>query len=361
MNKEEAKKELIKRYKYIYENAHIILAPHMYKQTKDERNKLNKQFIEEGLIDLVTDKLSIYLKPLPDFMLLHLESFLLSDIKMEDSKLYKEVEYKKNSKEFMLLVKDGLKLVDEKNKDINNEALKLNVDSWQLLTVVYDFIKRQTGFISNKGKKLRALDEYFRINRYKNDGNLYTSGKNMNMKDINNSPNYSALVTYNRIIGRNENDTGLEDGDFINIVSNESNHYKNNLSILTEKEKQEIYLSYHDELPCDLETTCKPNKDNTAIMDGELTNLNNMEPCFLYFNIKEEEIFVDNDGKYYHLCPHCGYIVNIDEKLLSQSVKKKIDDRCKNDPQLFKKMYLYSKLFNLDIKSKGTQKRLIKK
>ena len=58
------------------------------------------------------------------------------------------------------------------------------------------------------------------------------------------------------------------------------------------------------------------------------------------FVIKEEEIFVNPDDKlyrYYQLCPHCGYIVNIPKKILSDGIKKRIEERCKKDDKLFKK------------------------
>ena len=36
MNIEQAKQELVKRYKYLYENAYFILAPYMYEQSNEE-------------------------------------------------------------------------------------------------------------------------------------------------------------------------------------------------------------------------------------------------------------------------------------------------------------------------------------
>lgn len=50
MNKQEIKKELIGRYKYIYENASFILAPYMYQQTKEERERLNRELKKLGYI-----------------------------------------------------------------------------------------------------------------------------------------------------------------------------------------------------------------------------------------------------------------------------------------------------------------------
>ena len=60
------------------------------------------------------------------------------------------------------------------------------------------------------------------------------------------------------------------------------------------------------------------------------------------FVIKEEEIFVNPNDKlyrYYQLCPHCGYIVNIPKEILSEDIKQRIEDRCSKDDKLFRKMF----------------------
>lgn len=43
MNLDQAKKELIRRYKYLYENAYLILAPYMYEQTEEDYQKELKE------------------------------------------------------------------------------------------------------------------------------------------------------------------------------------------------------------------------------------------------------------------------------------------------------------------------------
>ena len=42
-------------------------------------------------------------------------------------------------------------------------------------------------------------------------------------------------------------------------------------------------------------------------------------------------------------------------------VKKRIEERCVNDPNLFDKMYLYSHLFSLDKHSTEGQRKMLKK
>ncbi len=74
MDKFEVKEEFKKRYKYIYENSKLILLPYIYAD-------LNKR---------------VGFREPDELFLTNLESFLLSDIKMENSDLYKIIESKKN-------------------------------------------------------------------------------------------------------------------------------------------------------------------------------------------------------------------------------------------------------------------------
>lgn len=162
---------------------------------------------------------------------------------------------------------------------------------------------------------------------------------------------------------RDKLDVGLKTGEFINIVSNYSNHYEN-LSMLTEQEKQDIYLIYHDELPWNLEKSCELEEEYIRTMiETRLIRSENTSPCGERFNIVENEIFInpaDTLYRYYQICPHCGYIVNIPKEILSEGIRQRIEDRCAKDPNLFRKMCLYSELFSLDKSSKSGQKKLLK-
>jgi len=366
MEKSQIKEELIKRYRYIYENAVYILAPNMYQQTRKEREKLNSEYKKEGYETFVRDKLSIYLKELPVDLLLALESFLLSDIPFNESKLYVELEVKKKNPDYLAKVKNGLILLEKDNVDKSEAYLQTKLNSWKLFVRVSGFINEQSGDLRNKKKKLEALDEYFRIDRYTNDGKVWTSGKLINFKDSAHKVNFSAILLKNPPIPRrNKKDIGLKNCKFINVVSDYANHYENNFSMLTEQEKQEIYLAYHDELPWDLEKTCELEDVYIPTMiETRLTRPDHTKPCGKYFYIAESEIFVNPDDilyRYYQLCPHCGYIVNIPKEILSEGIKQRIEERCAKDPNLFRKMNLYSELFSLDKSSSKEQKKLLKK
>ena len=364
MEKEQIKQELINRYKYIYENAVYVLAPYMYQQTEEKRDRLNKKYRKRNKIHpFVSNDLLIYLKELPKELLLDLESFLLSDTPFHQSKLYIELEDKKKSPDFLNTVKIGLNLLEKDNSKY--PSLQTKLDSWKLLVSIRDFINEQSGDLKNKEKKLTALDEYFRINRYSNNGKLWTSGYLINFRDMDNFICFSAPLPKNeKKPSRDKDDTGLKKSNFINYISNRANRYDYNFSVLTEQEKQDIYLTYHDELPWDLEKVCEKEDGYTnSLIDMRLTRPEHTEPCGDTFHVNEEEIFINPDDtlyRYFQLCPHCGYIVNISKEALSDGIKKRIEERCSKDPNLFRKMYLYSELFSLDNSSSEGQKKLLK-
>ena len=118
-------------------------------------------------------------------------------------------------------------------------------------------------------------------------------------------------------------------------------------------------------MPCDLEITCDLEEEYVKTMiETRLYRPEHTEPCGENFIVKEEEIFVNSSDRlyrYYQLCPHCGYIVNIPKEILSEGIKQRIEDRCSKDDKLFRKMFLYSELFSLDRLSTNAQKKVLKK
>lgn len=352
MKVEDAKQELIRRYKYLYENACFILAPFMREQTKEEFEESKQVYDFKRPI--------IYLKIWTfDNINAVFEEFLLSDKKIEDTALYKMVESKRGDKEYLEQVKKGLLLLERKNEG-TNYLLKESLDIYQILAKVYKFVFEQSGDLKNKQCKLTVIDEYYKIARYKNNGKIYTSGRNLNLHDVSSL----SITLQEREPFRDKKDVGVTENDFITAIVN-APHYENNMSIFTEGEKQKIYLDYHDELPCDLEITCSLEDEYFKTMiETRLIRPENTSPCGKSFVINEEEIFVrPNDPlyKYFQLCPHCGYIVNIPKKILSEGVQQRIEDSCNKDDKLFRKMFIYSELFSLDKNSTNGQKKLLKK
>ena len=141
MTKEEVKQELIKRYKFIYENALFILAPYMC----EKENTLYKN----------TDiKTVICLNSLPREFLLLIESFLLSDIETEESGLYRFIEIHNSDPEYLKRYKKGLELLKRRNMQYEYEILKLNLNCYYLLKLLYNFIEKQSGDTKNRDNKL---------------------------------------------------------------------------------------------------------------------------------------------------------------------------------------------------------------
>ena len=144
MNKEQSKQELIKRYKYLYENAPFILAPFMYEQTEKEHKVIKERDLER--YDTVYHQnplIYLNINTLDEINLIF-EEFLLSYIPYEESRLYKIVESKRNDKDYLNEVKKGLSLVEKYNLDKKIEALKLNLDISEILKKVSNYIEEQS-------------------------------------------------------------------------------------------------------------------------------------------------------------------------------------------------------------------------
>lgn len=333
--KERAKLEMVKRYKYLYENAYFILAP-IYKQREkylktDELNNINSIF----------------------------EEFLLSDKPMEESLLYQIMEKNRENKEYLNKVKKGLELLEKDNADKEYEILKSKFSIREILKITVDYIEEQSGDLKNKKRKLYILDQYCKIARYRNNGKIYTSGRKLDLHD-----SWSISVPLqNKKPTRKIEDVGVKNNSFISAILSIS-CYEYNFSIFTEKEKQQIYLEYHDELPCDLEITCDLEECLLLEEDTRLQRPENTKPCGHNFVISEKEIFINPNNKlyrYYQICPHCGYMVNIPKEILSEGIKQRIEEQCSKDDNLFRKMFLYSELFSLDKSSTECQRKLLNK
>jgi len=322
------KEEFIKRYKYLYENSEYILAPFMHEESI--REGADK---ENGV--KCANKPLIYLK-IDRKTLLSLEEFLFGIEKMEESTFYKKIDYLKNSIQHQANVDYGLCLLEKRNRG-SLSCLKMNLSLWKLLSEVRLFILNQVGDLKNKRLKLEVLDEYFRVNRYSNDGKVWTSGFYLALHDFMNYNHISWGYNDNDIkLDRDVNDIGVLNNRFINFFSNTSIFKnKNNAFHFSEKEKQEIYLFFHDELPWDLKTICvgeKLNPDTSLEMGCSIPNT--PYACGSIFNINESDIFIDiknGEGKekvdFYQLCPECGYAVKISNRIFNDKIKKRIIDR----------------------------------
>lgn len=320
MTIEQAKKAILQRYNYLYDNAHLLLAPFMCDETEEEFQLHKKEYQEK--YNLNYDKPMVYLniKPL-DKINIMFEEFLLSDKLLEETSLYQMLESKKEDCDYLKKVRIGMEKVS-KNYHGNPELIKVSLGIGNILCKVCEYIDEQSNELNNRDYKLQVMDEYFRLLRYNNKGKVLYSGRNLSLKDISFLP---GKVDRNlKIPLKNNKDVIVN--DFIMTIVN-APYYENNWSIFTEKEKQEVYLMYHDELPCDLEIKCQLEGNDDLISEND-------NSCGESFIIKEQEIFVRKYNSlinYYQICPHCGFVVNIPEKLLSDGIKLRIEKRCQKE------------------------------
>ena len=243
MNIEQAKQELVKRYKYLYENAYFILAPYMYEQSNEEFEitvvenikKYNDPILKIPLVYLNINRL--------DSVNSVFEEFLLSDKPMEETTLYKMIESKRNNKDYLEQVKIGLALLEKDNQG-KYAFTKTYLEIGTILGKVNEYINEQSNDIKNRDNKLLVLDEYFRLLRYNNKGKIMYSGRNISINDVS---SLSIIIDKNeRKPLRDKEDVGVRKNSLITTIAN-APHYEYNWSIFTEGEKQEVYLMYHDE------------------------------------------------------------------------------------------------------------------
>lgn len=66
------------------------------------------------------------------------------------------------------------------------------------------------------------------------------------------------------------------------------------------------------------------------------------------YSVNSIDYFGEDGKEYYAICPMCGYINKIDEKLLPHDIKKMADFNSMVEPFLFKKNNLRSELIYLN-------------
>lgn len=215
------KNEFIDRYIFLYDNVDYILMPRI------------KNY-PSGNVSLNVDK---------EF-LDRLEMFMLSDIPYNKTNFYNNI---------MELKKD-MSFVD-KCKMIRSYLIRLrkvkyidNYDVKMIFQVLRNYILGQNDNVY-KENKLKALDEYFRFNRYNNSSMIIKGGAVLGYDDLG---IYCERLRNPDKPYKNYKRSLLNNSNFIEYISDSNNHYENNNSIFTEDEKQDVYLKLHpDAIPWD--------------------------------------------------------------------------------------------------------------
>ena len=264
-----------------------------------------------------------------------LEHLLLGNVPLEESYLYKKFNEEKKKEEEQLeyttmrvrhTIWNRARVIGDRSKE-----------TWELLShLVYYISSRKNVNSYNNRKELEALDEYFRVLRYSNDGIEWTSGYELNGADLMHSlflfqAEREEIVDY-------FDTPEFEGNEFISCFA--SGPTDKGSVRLTEKEKQELYLKYHDELPWDFIVSC--------IKNEKISLPSVCTPCNNSVLVQENDIFVDDNHDFYCLCDRCGYIIAIQKEGIKSAVQKRIIDRCYPKKDLFRKMVIYSELQALD-------------
>lgn len=325
---DEIKKEFIWRYKFIYENIEYIIGPFY----------IDNIFKEEN--DYIVNK------KLPYDLLVIGQSFLLNDEKALYSDLVKYVEIRKRDQEY------GKVLERLREKNNNKEYLM-----WQFFNSISNLLMKQDNNKILRSRKLKAMNEYYKILNYKNKEGEQERDSKFIRKYLNSNKIF--------VLRRIKEETILRASNFVKYLSNMKNYDLISMGILSDMEKQDIYLEFHDELAWD--TIIKCEVDKNTIYKPKKKHLLRQDinpPCGEEFYLVESKIFInpeDSCSDYYQVCPNCGYVVNIPCDWLSENVRDRIEDRCLNDENEFSNQLLKAELKSIDYRDEVLVKRKVRK
>lgn len=331
----DAKKLLMDRYKFLYENAPFILAE-IQAEHFDEYPALC------GDIKSITGIDGSNLGPFnrkcsPDnitipYTLLLVEEYLFSNYRDTKTELeiYIDNMYKYPSSVVGILIGDFI------SNDVNYGETKKDKAVCVLLELVRSLLYNQNSntLVKSRTKnndmiytsadpsvcsfeirhKQSCLEEYLRLARYRN--RLFEFGDDDALL-----PNYSLnKLTTLSLVGSNP---------FLSYIS------KSKLSF---DEIRSVYFYFHKEIPWDTEAVCK--KSNDIIPRDK-----NSFSCGSKFYVNEDSVF-SLAGEVLQLCPKCGYLVNVSDKV-SPEVRRRIEDRDCLDKDVLRKRELLSELIKI--------------
>ncbi len=326
-----------------------VINPKSDDNIKKQKEEFRKRF--NFIMDNGFELLYTYSCPIQNHLgyiyLQWLEELVLGNKPLEDTYLFNHVKEYKRDPEFMI---SEIERYESRGEYCIKSRAVVKGDkyyyAWILLSHLVYFIRsRKYSNSYDNIKELEALDEYFRVLRYSNDGIEWKSGFDLYGEDLMHSLFLIDAEDEEEVSYYDSSE--FEGNEFICCFATDKNGL--NDVHFSEKEKQEIYLQYHDELPWDYVVDCRE--------DDTLKRPDKTNPCGNSFVLEEKDIFGAGNGKYYCMCPECGYIINIPREDVF-NVLDRVSKRC--NYSFFKKMMIYSELLALD-KESGENKVLIKK
>lgn len=339
------KEEFLSRYKYLYENASLILALYL----SDSSNSIINKEIETkcGIKLSKKERYSLFKN---DFSVIdYLEELLLGETSLEYTHLYYLIEDVKERNDVFERIKEEysfnepnigfskydmafktvLDLVESHVRAQNqNRTLyyKKGNKAFERITVGGRLFDESVAHITSFeiSHKLSTLDSYYYMLSYSNESPasyLFTyAGFSHDFPDVNRS-----FVIYNPFLGA------------FTKYGNLSRQIDRN--VFDDNDRKKMYFDLHDELP--------------------ITFSNCSDDC-ISFSIKEEDIFYYED-KFNIICPCCGKVqeVKIPNYKGTCKVKERIMHRYKDEESMRRKIELLGELVAIDGYDK--YKELIKK
>lgn len=289
------KQELIKRYRYLFLNSEIILSSMLITLDNEERLILNNKYYEDSILDL-----------------------LFSEDCLENSEFYNLLNNLIHQDTYIEQVYSGLNKVTS-IKDGPSSNL------WHLLTILRNYLLKNSPKDILRRQKLETLDEYYRLNRVDYNQTVYVSGYHLEFEDI--------PVTHFRYLKKECSIHPEYRSSNISPIKNKNNflEYFSSISIdSTDKEPNhlsndeiiKVYLSLHDVISKHISISCENDYDAPLTIDNTI-------PCKNTFYLNEEDIIFNLDGSYYQVCKNCGYHVFIPEEILPEPVQERIIKRTK--------------------------------
>ena len=323
----QAKKSLfLKRYTDVYEASPFILAQLIY----EENNSLLNEYISKNTGITTYDAVGGCSEGKVS-LLLRLEEHFIERYGILPSSV--------ELLSWNLLYSDYFPNLREKLNGIDNTFGDNIYDKSMrtLLNIVYQFVKCQ-------GKATRVYDVFntVEVHREKNQGGIDRSF----LKDDIVSKKLKVLEKYLEIANYHNNRFGVVAFNLPNVEMFKA-YRKSSLvgdhlndedydSLISDSDIEDVYFMHHKEMRWSLLGNCQSND----VFGDKIS-------CGNDFYLSEKDIF-HLDGHFYLMCPMCGCITDVSEKIEIDEVKKRIIEKSDRDDNFSRKRSILSELYSLD-------------
>ncbi|MDD7132005.1 MAG: hypothetical protein PUH84_02685 [Firmicutes bacterium] len=196
------KEELIRRYSYLYENKELILAmcinivedkpnerkqelekiKRKYEKSPYDKTKTNKQIVDslENVIKNMNEstyKYYLFKDVNPEIVELY-EDFILGDLPLEETDLYRHIEAVKNNQVYLEAFNNIINALEyQRQKNMHLKKMP-TFTVWKILS----YVRRKH---INNDTILKVLDKYYNLDRYMLTNYNYQSGYYITEEELN--------------------------------------------------------------------------------------------------------------------------------------------------------------------------------